>query len=160
MPRLELVSYILMVIMGIRQAYLIDCCFVEDINVLQKIISSIYDKVESLASSISINIIVIDVDFVIIRDDVLQQKLHDLNNNTNSSDINDWYLYHPIIVDVNSINDKPCVCNTDTILLFQQHLIKLTSSWANEGINNLKVLYVVNEDNVLSQIGSPFIAGT
>jgi len=153
-----------MVIIGIRQAYLIDCCFIEDVNVMQRIISSIYDNLASLTSSkysiFSINIIVINVDFVIIRDDVLQQKLHNLNNNTNSSDINDWYLYHPIIVDINCINEKPCVCNTDTILLFQQNLIMLTLSWANESIGNLKVLYVVNEDNVLSQIGSPFIAGT
>ena len=159
---MELVTYILMVMMDIRQAYLIDCCFIEDVNVLQRMISSIHDKVASLTKHtiFSINIIVISVDFIIIRHDSLQQKLIHLNSNVKSSNINDWHHYHPLIVDINGSNDRPCLCNTDMISLFQQNLIALTSSWINAGIGNSQVLHLVNEDKVLSQIGSPFIAGT
>jgi len=105
-----------MVMMGIREAYLIDCCFIDDAKKLQRKINDIYHKLSLSSSSSSssfikysayrITIIVINVDIIIIRDDVLQQKIHNLNTSTStsttssssSSTINDWYHHHhPII---------------------------------------------------------------
>lgn len=122
----QLVSYIILVICNIRDAYLIDCCsFADNQHTLTQIVSSIVASAKHilLGDFDGVDIVVLGVnsssDFIIMRKDTFDAKVARVI-------ANDWSM-HPLVVDVGG---------AFPVVLSEERLAAIGSSLADKLVLN------------------------
>ncbi len=147
----ELAYYMGLLLCGVKDSYLIDCCALK-ITVATEIIAKIVNAIKKrsnneLISKVRLVFVLLDQDIIVIRDDVLIKKLKLLREN-------DW-TQHPFIVNIEG--EEPNICNDEEIARITECLMIATKTI---NLDNLPGIININKNGcIVSTIGFVFVAG-